>query len=90
MAMADGSGEVRVAVRVVVMDGGMVVVERNHCGLLMAPNQVSAFADARNLAMKRAGSQLVCIASVIHLQQSLCGRTGRALVWNIGGDIPRS
>ena len=37
--MADGSGEVRVAVRVVVMDGGrMVVVGREYCGLLMMTN----------------------------------------------------
>ena len=60
----DGGGDwgwwwTRVVVRVLVMDGGMVVVERNHCGLLMAPNQALVFADAWNLATKRAGSWLV-------------------------------
>ena len=38
-------------VSTVVVDGGMVVVVgREHFGLLMTPNQASAFADARNLA----------------------------------------
>ena len=50
--MADGSGEARVVVRVVVMDGGrMVVVGREHCGLLMMPNRVSTNADTQSLAL---------------------------------------
>lgn len=45
-AIDNGSNEMRVVVRVVVMDHGMVVVERNHFGLLMVPNLVLVFADA--------------------------------------------
>ena len=38
-------------VSAVVINGGkLVVVGREHCGLLMMPNQVLAFADAQNLA----------------------------------------
>ena len=56
--IADGSGEAKVVVRVVVMNGGrMMVVGREHCGLL--PNQTSAFADAQSLALVE---WLVCIA----------------------------
>ena len=38
LVMVDGSGEVRVAVRVVVVNGGRMVVGREHCGLLIMPS----------------------------------------------------
>ena len=42
----------RVVVGVAVVDGGRrVMVERNHCGVLMAPNQTSAFANIQNWVM---------------------------------------
>ena len=36
--MVDGSGEVRVVVRMVVVDGGKMAVGRECCGLFMTPN----------------------------------------------------